>query len=236
VHVLCVGTSFYDQICADASVDLAYSYVAAHFLSDTPPLRSHVLMHEADDERDAWALQAARDWETFLLLRARELKRGGTMMISTMSRDTSGYSWQHFSHLVWESIQAACSKGSLTRREAEALCIPTCLRSEAEILAPFTGESRVAGLLELRLLEFARTEINGERTLPAATLAARMRRRIESVWGGMFVAQLTRLGRDEATARTVLREIWERVEELLVQDTACGWLDMRSFYLEVTRK
>jgi serine/threonine protein kinase len=39
-----------------------------------------------------WIAQAARDWETFLLLRARELKPGGKMMISTMSRDDSGYS------------------------------------------------------------------------------------------------------------------------------------------------
>jgi hypothetical protein len=236
VHVLCVGNSFYNQICADESVDLAYSYVAAHFLSDSPPLTSHVLMHEADDnERGAWAVQSANDWERFLLLRARELKRGGKIMISTMSRDMSGYSWEQYSHLVWENIQAACSRGSLTAREAEALCIPACLRSEAEILAPFRGSSPVAGLLELRLLEFASTQVDGERTLPHAVLAARVRRRIESVWGGMFVTQLTRLGRDDVTARAVLRDVWDRVEELLVQDTSRGWLDMRSFYLEITR-
>ena len=68
--------------------------------------------------------QAARDWENFLLLRARELKKGGRMMISTMSRDSSGYSWKQFSHLVWNSIQQVCSRGLLTKREAEALCYP----------------------------------------------------------------------------------------------------------------
>jgi hypothetical protein len=47
VQVLCAGTSFYNQICGEASLDLAYSYVAAHFLSDTIPLASHVLMHES---------------------------------------------------------------------------------------------------------------------------------------------------------------------------------------------
>ena len=221
VHVLCVGNSFYNQICADESVDLAYSYVAAHFLSDSPPLPSHVLMHEADEnERGAWRVQAANDWERFLLHRARELKRGGKMMISTMSRDSSGYSWQQVSHLVWENIQAACSRGSLTTREAEALCIPACLRSEAEILAPFNASSPVAGLLEPQLLEFARTQVHGERTLPHAVLAARVRRRIESVWGGMFVTQLMRLGRDDATARAVLQDVWDGVEEILVHDTS----------------
>ncbi len=237
VHVLCVGNSFYNQICVDESVDLAYSYVAAHFLSDTPPLSSHVMMHEADDdERAAWAVQAASDWEQFLLLRARELKRGGRMMISTMSRDTCGYSWQQFSHLVWESIQRACTRGSLNRREAEALCIPACLRSEAEILAPFTGSSRVASLLEPGLREFARTQVDSERKLPPRLLATRIRRRIEAVWGGMFVTQLARLGRNEHAAREILLEVWDMVEELLLHEPSRGWLDMRSFYLEVTRK
>jgi hypothetical protein len=237
VHVLCVGNSFYNQICADQSVDLAYSYVAAHFLSDTPPLPSHVMMHEAHhDERAAWAVQAASDWEQFLLLRARELKHGGKMMISTMSRDTSGYSWQQFSHLVWESIQRARSRGLLTRREAEALCIPACLRSEAEILAPFTARSPVASLLEPTLLEFACTQVDGERNLPPRLLAARVRRRIEAVWGGMFLTQLARRDQNDVAARAVMLEVWDMVEELLLQNTSRGWLDMRSFYLEVTRK
>src|SRR6266542_4097272 len=121
---------------------------------------------------------------------------------------------------VWENIQAACSRGSLTTREAEALCIPACLRSEAEILAPFNASSPVAGLLEPQLLEFARTQVHGERTRPHAVLAARVRRRIESVWGGMFVTQLMRLGRDDATARAVLQDVWDGVEEILVHDTS----------------
>src|SRR4029453_2559339 len=108
-QVLCAGRSFYHQVCADESIDLAYSYVAAHFLSGSIPLASHVLMHETTrGECEAWNSQAAKDWEGFLLLRARELKRGGKMMISTMSRDASGYSWREFSHLVWESMRRGC--------------------------------------------------------------------------------------------------------------------------------
>ncbi len=81
VQVLCAGTSFYNQVCGDASLDLAYSYVSAHFLSNSMPLVSHVLMHEsAPGERTAWEAQAARDWENFLLLRARELKKGAKII------------------------------------------------------------------------------------------------------------------------------------------------------------
>src|SRR4029453_19330402 len=129
-------------------------------------LSTHVLMHESSNgERTPWVAQAVRDWETFLMLRARELKPGGKMMISTMSRDDSGYSWKEFSHMVWHSIQKVHSRGTLLKREVEALCIPACLRSESELLAPFARKSQLGSLLEINSLQFVRTEVDGERPL-----------------------------------------------------------------------
>jgi len=237
VQVLCAGTSFYNQVCGDASLDLAYSYVSAHFLSNSMPLVSHVLMHEsAPGERTAWEAQAARDWENFLLLRARELKKGAKILISTMSRDSSGYSWKEFSHLVWDSIQQVCSRGSLAKREAEALCIPACLRSEAEIMAPFVSRSLVGSLFAVDSLQFSRTEMEGESNLPASVLASLVRRRVEAVWGGMFLTQLGRLGRSATSSREVMEEVWDLFEEGIALDTTRAWLDMRCFYLQLTRK
>lgn len=237
VQVLCAGTSFYEQICGEETLDLAYSYVAAHFLSDSAPLTSHVLMHEAAAaEGPAWQARADADWENFLLLRARELKKGGKMLISTMSRDSSGYSWQQFSELVWDSIKEAHSRGVLTKPEAELLCIPACLRCEAELMAPWMSDSPVRSLLEVDSLEFARTEVEGERNLPVSVLAPLLRRRVEAVWGGMFVAQLGRFGRTETWSRGALGEVWDVFEQALSQDSSRGWLDMRCFYLQVTRQ
>jgi hypothetical protein len=199
VRVLCTGTSFYNQVCGDASLDLAYSYVSAHFLSDSLPLASHVMMHEsAPAERTAWEAGAARDWENFLRLRARELKKGGKLIISTMSRDGSGYSWKEFSHLVWDSLQRACSRRALAKREVETLSIPACLRSEAEIMAPFSSSSLV-------------------------------RRRVEAVWGGMFLTQLGRLGRSATSSRKVMGEVWDLFEEgSRAIRPADGWTCARS--------
>jgi SAM dependent carboxyl methyltransferase len=235
-QVLCSGRSFYDRVCADESIDLAYSYVAAHFLSRSIPLASHVLMHETKrSELEPWNAQAARDWEGFLLLRARELKSGGKMLISTMSRDANGYSWREFSHLVWDSVQRAFSHGSLSRHELEELCIPTCLRSEAEIMAPFAAGSAVGSCFRVDSLQFMRTEVEGERHLPTGDLAALLRRRVEAVWGGMFVMQLRQLGRSEPSAREAMTVVWDLFEEAMTRDPGCGWLDMRCFYLQVTR-
>jgi hypothetical protein len=237
VQVLCAGTSFYNQVCSEASLDFAYSYVASHFLSDSMPLESHVMMHEgAPAERSAWEARAASDWESFLLMRARELKKGGKLLVSTMSRDESGYSWKEFSHLVWESVRRASAKGSLSVREAEALSIPACLRSEAEILAPFSASSLVSASFAVDSLQFARTEVEGERSLPTDALAPILRRRVEAVWGGMFLTQLDRLGRSTASSREVMRHVWDAFEEEIARDTTRGWLDMQSFYLQLTRK
>jgi hypothetical protein len=237
VQVLCAGTSFYEQVCADQSLDFAFSYVATHFLSHAPRLSTHVLMHESNNgDRASWLVQAARDWEGFLLLRARELKPGGKMMISTMSRDESGYSWKEPSHVVWDSIQKVHSRGTLQKREVEELCIPACLRSESELLAPFRRNSPLAGLLEVNSLQFVRTEVDGERALPSKLLAPLIRRRIEAVWGGMFIAQLEKLGRTSASARDAMKEVWELVEEQIAKDPGRGWVDMRFFCLEVTRE
>ena len=237
VQVLCAGTSFYDPVCGEATVDLAYSYVAVHFLSSSPSMTSHVMMHEcSSDEKKAWEAQAASDWERLLLLRARELKKGGKMLLSTMSRDDAGYSWKQFSHLVWDCVKQAASRGLLTKQEEEALCIPACLRSEAEIMAPFAAGGKVGSLFAVDMLEFARTDVKGERELPAQTLAPLIRKRIEAVWGGMFLAQLRRLGRSDASAASAMREVWDSFEATISHDPTQGWLDMRCFYLQVTRK
>jgi SAM dependent carboxyl methyltransferase len=237
VRVLCAGVSFYNPVCANDSVDLAYSYVASHFLSDSESLASHVMMHEGTaEERRAWDARAARDWERFLTLRARELKKGGSIMISTMSRDGDGYSWREFSELVWDCIRAAERPGGLSHREVAALCIPSCLRSEAEIMRPLGAGSELGALFHVDALHFARTEIDGERSMPTAALAPLLRRRTESVWGGVFLKQLQQLGREAGSCRAIMNDVWDAFELALSRDPSRGWLDMRSFYLQLTRK
>jgi hypothetical protein len=103
-------------------------------------------------------------------------------------------------------------------------------------MAPFTSNPLVSSSFEVNSLEFSETEVEGERNLPASVLAKVIRRRVQAVWGGMFLTQLTRLGRSASSARNVTGELWDLFEEAISKDTAHGWLDMRSFYLEVTRK
>jgi len=237
LQVLCAGTSFYNQVCANNSVDLAYSYVASHFLSEPQPLATHVLMHESrNGEKKAWEQQATKDWKNFLLIRGRELKEGAKLMVSTMSRDEAGYSWKAFSYLVWDAIERVRANGGLTKSEVEALCIPACLRSEADIMAPFSTDPDVKAVFRVDSLGFSRTAIEEESSLAVTDLASLLRRRTESVWGGMFITDLIRVGRSKISASEVMRQVWDLFEEALQQDPASGWRDMRFFCLQLTRK
>jgi hypothetical protein len=52
----------------------------------------------------------------------------------------------------------------------------------------------------------------------------------------VFVNQLEHLGRNPGAARAVMAEVWGHFEAAISQQTARGWLDTRSFFLQLTRK
>src|SRR6185295_8862460 len=83
------GTSFYQQIFPDASLSLGFSASAMHYLSRLPAtLADHVHVVTARGaERDAFAAQAASDWETILLHRARDLVQGGQLVLANFCID-----------------------------------------------------------------------------------------------------------------------------------------------------
>lgn len=83
VYALFSANSFYRQAVADNSLDFGFSATAMHWLSTKPTnLSDHIHMVGAGGkERQIFAEHAARDWETILLHRARELVRGGRLVL-----------------------------------------------------------------------------------------------------------------------------------------------------------
>jgi len=92
VHALESGSSFYSQILPINSLDLGFSATAMHWLSQKPcNIKNHVHMVGADStDRATFAKQAADDWETILLRRARELKVGGKLVLVNFCIDEQG--------------------------------------------------------------------------------------------------------------------------------------------------
>ena len=79
VYVTASGTSFYTQCLPPGSVHLGFSATAMHWLRDKPCDVTGALHHTmitVPEEAEKFKEQAARDWETVLLARAKELALG----------------------------------------------------------------------------------------------------------------------------------------------------------------
>lgn len=79
VFVTTCGTSFYSQCLPPQSVNLVFSATAMHWLRDKPCDVTGALHHTmitVPEEAEKFRNQAAKDWETLLLARAKELAPG----------------------------------------------------------------------------------------------------------------------------------------------------------------
>ncbi len=79
--------SFYDQLVADGSVDLATCFAASHWLDGAHRLYSPGSVWFADltgAARQQMAERAQHDWTRFLQRRADELRAGGFLFVSTL--------------------------------------------------------------------------------------------------------------------------------------------------------
>ncbi|XP_013382006.1 indole-3-acetate O-methyltransferase 1 [Lingula anatina] len=86
VFLLASGTNFYERCLPPNYVDLAVSCSAMHWLSKRPCNLQWDIIGQGDkvsyEELDAYKKQAAVDWETILINRAKELKIGAHIIIA----------------------------------------------------------------------------------------------------------------------------------------------------------
>ena len=104
VYVAACGTQFYKQCFPSGSIHLGLCSIAIQWLSKIPCSITGGLYHHQSqnrEERELFSKQAAADWETFLLMRAKELSPGmlevwrcGSSAISGLDKSFSrpGYS------------------------------------------------------------------------------------------------------------------------------------------------
>jgi len=93
VHVFCSGVSFYKQILPTASLDLAFSASAMHYLSRMPAIiNDHVHAVGASEyERGEYRAVAIEDWNLMLLQRSRELAPHGRLVMANFCVDEHGH-------------------------------------------------------------------------------------------------------------------------------------------------
>ena len=144
-----IGRSFYRSVFPAAHVDLGWSSYAAVWLSQIPrQIPDHFFIPCcAGPIRAEFDRQAALDWETFLALRASELRPGGQLVVALPSLAHDGSMdiaplMDHANAVLAELVDA----GVVSAEERSRMTIASCPRRERDLLAPFTERGQFKGL------------------------------------------------------------------------------------------
>ena len=144
-----IGRSFYERVLPPAHVDLGWSSYAAMWLSRVPTqITGHFRMDcGTDAEVAACRRQAAQDWESFLSLRARELRPGGRLVIVLAGLDDDGASGlQDLMDQANGVLADMVSEGTIRADERRQMVLGTYPRRKCELLAPFDRGGQFQGL------------------------------------------------------------------------------------------
>jgi hypothetical protein len=184
-----IGRSFYEQILPPDHVHLGWSSYAAMWLSRIPTrISGHFLpARTIGADRAAFEQQAAKDWETFLSLRARELRPGGRLVIVLAALDDDGSQGPGLVALMDHANQVLAEmadEGAITPAERASMVLGTYLRRRRDLQIPFAHDGQFRGLvvercdlLELPDAAWADYEQDGNRQV-LATRHARFFRSI----------------------------------------------------------
>jgi len=151
VFASAIGRSFYEQLLPEASVALGWSSWATHWLSRVPAeIPDHIQSAFSQDRaaREAYARQAAEDWQSFLACRGREIRPGGRLVLLNMALDDAGgFGYGPIVQAIYDGLLALVEEGFVASEEVRRMAIPTVGRSLEQLRAPFKEGGQFAGLV-----------------------------------------------------------------------------------------
>jgi SAM dependent carboxyl methyltransferase len=154
-----IGRSFYESVLPPNSVHVGWSAYAAMWITRIPALipGHFAFQRSAGEVRAAWERQGAEDWETFLSLRARELRPGGCLVVSVPGVDENGASvFERVLDHANAELLAMVNEGAITAEERRRMALNVWPRRMSELVAPFAVGGRFQSLAlnatETRLL------------------------------------------------------------------------------------
>lgn len=160
VRILESGASFYTPVLPAESLDLGFSATAMHWLSNTPcQISEHVHMVGATgSEQQTFATQAAIDWQTILLHRARELRPGGKLVLVNFCIDeqgrylgnTGGVNMFDRFNSNWQQL---LGEAVISQSEYKAMTLPQYYNRVEEFSAPLLDEQSPVYKAGLRLCD-----------------------------------------------------------------------------------
>jgi cyclopropane-fatty-acyl-phospholipid synthase len=152
VYPSAVGGSFYEPLLPAGTAHLATSFNAIHWLDQLPsvPVPDFVGYRRPHPSRPGPAVspdvtaafkgQAERDLVRFLECRARELVRGGKLLLASPGDTDEARVSDGFADVLNDACLDLVAAGRLERKEFERLTMPVYFRTVAELLAPLERE------------------------------------------------------------------------------------------------
>ena len=143
-----VGGSMYDQLLPDRSIHLATTFNAIGFLSRRPvtrlpgyifpngPSALRANGYVSEEDRQAFALQARRDVESYLEVRAKELVPGGKLLVQVFGSTDEARTCDGIYDLLNDAVLAFVDKGEISRETYDLYYQPVYLRHLDELTAP----------------------------------------------------------------------------------------------------
>lgn len=242
------GTGFFDQCFPSATVDLAVSFTAMHWLSRLPgPISTGVHSTQATgEERAAFEAQSAKDFESILLARAAELKPGGRMVVANFAQDPNGH-WLGKSDLgpcMYDTMDRCwrdmAEEGRITMDEYRRTTFCNHYRTEREMLAPFAEGTRVhAAGLRLDAHSFVLTRCpyrehyranGGDALKHARWMITTMR-----TWSNSTFESALDTSRTEAEKRALSDELFDRMARVCAECPTEFGMDYVHAFLVVSK-
>jgi hypothetical protein len=144
-----IGRSFYESVLPPNHVHLGWCSYAAMWMSRIPRrIPGHFFGPRSTGAvRAAFDQQGAQDWDTFLSLRARELRPGGRFVIAIPAASEEGISggealMDHANATIAEMVD----EGAITADERARMALGVWLRRTRDLLAPFSRDGQFRGL------------------------------------------------------------------------------------------
>lgn len=153
VFYAAVGRSFYEQVLPAGSVHLAFSSTAVHWLSRIVNTPDTLSAHFSSDAvaLAANAAIAEQALVRFLRMRARELRRGGRLVVTSLANDKSPHQSAMYPWLN-AAVRELVEEGVLDAEQwRERGTLPRFHRTEAQFRAAFAQCSDELALVHLRM-------------------------------------------------------------------------------------
>jgi len=144
VYACGIGRSFFQSVLPPCSVHFGWSAYAAQWLSSVPavPVDHFWFASLKGPARSIYERQGARDWESFLSLRAKELRPGGRLVIVCPGVGSGQAIAEHADAVIAEMVR----DGAISANERSRMVVACWLRLEHEYLAPFQRDGRFLNL------------------------------------------------------------------------------------------